>query len=47
MRPKVCVGLVIVVDEAAWVLVVLHQPAAPEVRNALLVARRANDGQRV
>ena len=33
------VGFVLVGYEAAWILVVLHQPSAPEVRDAFLVPR--------
>jgi len=44
MRPVACVGLVLEVDEAAGVFVVLHDPTAPEVVDALLVSRRADDG---
>lgn len=45
--PEVGVGLVLELDEARGVLVVLDDPAAPEVRDALLVAGRADDGDGV
>jgi hypothetical protein len=47
MGPEVGVGLVLKLHEAGWVLVVLHNPAAPEVGDALLVARGADDGHSV
>jgi hypothetical protein len=43
MCPVARIGLVLVVDESARVLVVLHHPSSPEVVDALLVARRADD----
>ena len=47
MCPEVGVGLVLKLHEAGWVLVVLHDPAAPEVGDALLIARRADNGHSV
>ena len=47
MCPEVGVGLVLKLHEAGWVLVVLHNPSAPKVGDALLVARRADNGHSV
>jgi len=41
------VVLVLVVDEVGRVVLVLDQPAAPEVADALLVSGGADDAQRV
>lgn len=47
VRPEVGVRLVLVLHEPRRVLVVLHNPAAPEVVDGFLVARGANDGHSV
>lgn len=41
------VRLVLVVDKGGRVVLVLHQPAAPEIVDALLIARAADDAQRM
>ena len=47
MDEEVGVALVLVVDEDGRVVLVLDEPASPEVADALLVAGRANDANLV
>ena len=47
MGPEARVVLVVVLDECRRVVLVLHQPAAPQVVDAFLVARAADDPKRV
>ena len=47
MAPVIDVRLVLERDEVQRVLVVLYEPAAPEVRDAFLVARGADHAQGV
>lgn len=45
MLPIIGAGFVFPWHEDGWVLVILHQPPAPEIGDASLVARRADDAQ--
>lgn len=43
MNQEIRIVLVIIVDKERWVVLILHEPAAPEIADAFLVSRRAND----